>query len=156
MNKLTIERNFPATKEKIWNALTNEDLLKQWWSPAGMDCSHMSVDLKEGGQFLYCFKGEDGTEYWGRGKYEKLEAPTSLTYLDTFTDEKGNPVPASHYGIPGDEIIETRVVISLDESDGQTKLTLIGDNPYDEKMTEDMTKGWNGMFDKLETVLKKA
>lgn len=61
--------------------------------------------------------------------YQTIEQPKFLSWLDTFTDSKGNPVPSSHYRMPGE-------------------------NPYDDSILESMTKGWNGMFDKLEVLLK--
>ena len=32
-------------------------------------------------------------------------------------------------------------------------MTIAGDNYFDDSMTEDMTKGWNSMFDKLDPIL---
>jgi len=33
-------------------------------------------------------------------------------------------------------------------------MTMVGDNPHDDSILEEMKKGWNGMFDKLEKLLK--
>jgi len=121
-----------------------------------MKASAISVDLKKGGLFRYCFKDADGHEFWGRGIYEAINKPTYLSYMDTFTDSDGNPVPPSHFGLPGDQIVETLTEIFLSENNGKTILKLVGDNPFDATMTDEMTKGWNGMFEKLETLLKKV
>lgn len=154
MNQVTLERSFSAPIEKVWEALTNTDKLKKWWSPADMEASYISVDLKKGGIFRYCMKGSNGKEFWGRGVYQIIEQPKLLSFLDTFTDSQGNPVPSSHYGIPGEEIVESLVEFSLTEENGITTMTMVGDNPHDDSMLEDMTKGWNGMFDKLEELLR--
>lgn len=153
MNKLTIERSFSAPIEKVWEALTNVDELKKWWCPSGMEASHISVDLKKGGAFRYCFRAPDGKEFWGRGVYQTIEQPKLLSFLDTFTDSQGNPVPSSHYGMAGEEIIESLVEFSLTANNGITTMKMVGDNPHDDSMLEDMKKSWNGMFDQLEQQL---
>jgi uncharacterized protein YndB with AHSA1/START domain len=155
MKKITLTRTFSAPIEKVWDAFTHADILKQWWFPPTMTCSHASLDLTEGGIFRYCFLTEDGKEFWGRGVYKSIEKPTLLSYLNTFTDAAGVPVPPSHFGIPGDDVVETLVEFHFDSQNGKTTVELIGENFYDESMTDDMMQGWNGMFDNLEIFVKK-
>lgn len=154
MNTLTLERSFPVPVEKVWDALTNEDILKKWWSPEGMETPHISVDLQTGGIFGYCMRTPDGQEFWGRGIYQTITQPEFLSFLDTFTDAKGNPVPSSHYGMSGKEIVESLVEFRLTETNGVTTLSLVGENPHDDAMLEEMKKGWDSMFDKLEALLR--
>ncbi|MBP9718237.1 SRPBCC domain-containing protein [Candidatus Gracilibacteria bacterium] len=154
MKKLTLERSFSTPIEKVWEALTSADKLKKWWSPPGFKAADISVDFKKGGIFGYCFKNSEGQEFWGRGVYQAIEEPKFLSWLDTFTDSKGNPVPSSHYGMSGEETIESLVEFSLTVENGITTMKMVGENPHDDSMLESMTKGWNGMFDKLEALLK--
>lgn len=154
MKNLTLERTFSAPIEKVWEALTSADILKKWWCPDGFEAPVISVDLKKGGIFGYCFKNAEGQEFWGRGVYQSIEKPHYLSWLDTFTDSKGNPVPSSHYGMPGEKIIESLVEFSLTAENGVTTMKMVGENPYDDSMLESMTSGWNGMFDKLEVLLQ--
>lgn len=150
MKKLIIERSFNAPIEKVWDAFTNPEVLKLWFTPPAMSNSFISTELKEGGMFRYCFKMNEGdAEFWGRGIYQKIDAPNYLSYLDSFTDADGNDVSPSYFGMPGDEIVETLVEFFFTSDGNTTTLKLVGENPFDEKMTEDMTSGWNGMFDNL-------
>lgn len=154
MNKLILKYSFSAPIEKVWRALTNADKLKQWWSPTGMDSSYISVDFKKGGIFKYCIKAPDGKEFWGRGVYQTIEQPKFLSFLDTFTDSQGNPVPSSHYGMSGEDMVESLVEFRLTEDNDITTMELVGENPHDDSMLEEMKKGWNGMFEKLGVLLK--
>jgi uncharacterized protein YndB with AHSA1/START domain len=155
MKKLTLTRTFQAPIDEVWRAWTDAELLKEWWAPAGMHCSHVTADVHEEGRFLYCFKkDDDDTEYWGRGIYQTITEPTFLSYLDSFTDKKGNDVPPSHYGMPGDEVVESLTEITLKEDKNGTHVILAADNPFGAQMTKEMTKSWNEMFDKLAGVLK--
>ncbi|MFH2020193.1 MAG: SRPBCC domain-containing protein [archaeon] len=152
MKKLKIKRIIDAPIDKVWQAFTTQQMLSKWWSPIGMTSSHITVDLREGGNFKFCFEGREG-EFWGRGEYRELKKPTKLSYYDTFSDKEGNPVPPSFYGMPGDNIEKLLVEIILRKQGEKTIMVFSGDNPYDKKMTADMTKGWNSMFDKLDSVL---
>lgn len=149
MEKIIIERKFNAPIEKIWKEFTTATLLKNWWSPETMNNSFVSVDLKVGGLFRFCFKDANNKEFWGRGKYQEINEPTYFSYLDTFTDAEGNVVPPSYFGMPGDKIIESLVEFELSTEGATTAMKLIMDNYYDTAMTADMVKGWNSMFDKL-------
>ncbi|MGV8142177.1 MAG: SRPBCC family protein [Candidatus Pacearchaeota archaeon] len=161
MKKVKIERTFDAPIMEVWRAFTNKEILAKWWSPPGMSSSFLSVDLKIGGRFRFCFKGDPrtemaGKEFWGLGEYCKIEKPTKLSYYDSFSDSSGNAVPPSYYGMPGkDEIEKLLIEFTFLEKGKKTHMTLIGDNSYDESMTQNMLKGWNGMFDKLSDFLKK-
>lgn len=150
MEKLKIERAFNTPLQKVWESFTTPEILKKWWSPKTMNCAHISIDLRIDGIFLYCFAGADGKEYWGRGIFQKIEAPANLSYMDSFADENGKPVPPSYFGMPGDELVESLVEISLVEDGEGTKMTVVLDNFYGEDTTSDMLQGWNEMFDKLE------
>jgi uncharacterized protein YndB with AHSA1/START domain len=147
--KLTIDRNFNAPIDRVWEAFTTPEMLAKWWSPAGMTNYHASADVRQGGEFRYCFESSEGVKYWGKGVYQSIIEPTYLSYIDYFTDADGTPVPPSHYGIPGDEIIPTLVEFAFAEKGEKTSMRITGDNPFDASMTEEMTKSWNSMFDKL-------
>lgn len=153
-NKLTIDRKFNAPIDRVWEALTKSEILAKWWSPAGMTNCHASADLRQGGEFRYCFESSEGVKYWGKGVYKTINEPACLSYMDYFTDADGHPVPPSHYGIPGDKIIPTLVEFTFAERGEQTSMRITGDNPFDASVTEEMTKGWNSMFDKLVDGLK--
>lgn len=155
MEILTIEKEFAVPIEKVWNAFVDKDVLSQWWMPEGMSNIFMSVDVKEGGMFRYCFKMNDGdAEFWGRGMYKKIEKPNYLSYLDSFTDADGNDVPPAYFGMIGNEIVETLVEFFFTTDGEKTMLKMVAENPFDEKMTADMTDGWNGMLNHLSSVLK--
>ncbi len=55
----------------------------------------------------------------------------------------------------GNEIVETLAEFFFTSNGDTTIVKLVGENPFDEKLTADMTDGWNGMFDNLERLFKK-
>lgn len=158
MKTFTIERTINAPIEKVWEAFTTPALMKQWWSPEGMDASSFDGEIKEAGRFRYCHKLVDGSvEFWGRGEIVALNAPTHFSYKDCFTDEEGNDVPSSYYGMTDSrsgEITEVLVEFFFTQKGQQTNLRMVQENPFDDQMASDMTDGWNQMFNKLGNKLK--
>jgi uncharacterized protein YndB with AHSA1/START domain len=153
MQKMSIERTFNAPIAQVWRAFTTVELLEKWWAPAGMSAGHVSLDLKPEGLFLYCFESDEGVEYWGRGIFTKIEEPTRLEYMDTFADAKGNPVPPSAQGMPGDEVVESLVALTFRADGDQTTMLMSNDFFWDEALVENVKAGWTGMFNKLDFVL---
>lgn len=93
---LVLERTFPATPERVFQAFTQAEHLKQWWGPRGWTLTRCDVDLRPGGRWHYCMKCEDqnqgefyGMESWGLGIYDEISAPDRLRYTDYFSDAHG-------------------------------------------------------------------
>ena len=74
---------------------------------------------------------------------------------DSFADEEGAIVPASHYGMPGEWPKELEITVMLEKDEhGKTKMTLrhVG-LPAGDTATQ-CTASWNESFDKLMEILK--
>ncbi len=146
---ITITRTFNAPRERVWQEWTNPDLYMCWWGPKDFTAPYAKFDLREGGKFLSCMRGPDGKEYWDTGMFREIREPNRIVYTDTFADERGNPVPASYYGMPGDELLEMEVELTLVESGGKTTMTLEHCGFTDAEMAHQAEEGWNQSFDKL-------
>ena len=95
-------------------------------------------------------RGPDGQDYWSTGIYQEIVAPERIVYTDSFADDKGNIVPASYYGLPGDDWqLEMLVIVTFEELEGKTKLTMqhLGLPASDRHELEEA--GWTQSFDKL-------
>ena len=46
---LRIERTFAAPREKVFQAWTDPQALKQWWGPDGYATPSVEIDLRPGG-----------------------------------------------------------------------------------------------------------
>jgi uncharacterized protein YndB with AHSA1/START domain len=47
-------------------------------------------------------RSPEGHDYWSTGVYREIVPMERLVCTDSFADEKGNVVPASHYGMQGE------------------------------------------------------
>jgi uncharacterized protein YndB with AHSA1/START domain len=155
---LVITHVFDAPRELVWKAWTDPALVKRWWGPKGFTAPFCKIDLRVGGVFHYCMRSPEGKDYWNTGVYREIIEPERIVCTDSFADEQGNVVPASHYGMSSEFPLEILMTVTFKEHkedhEGKSKLTLrhVG---IPSSMREDgAQQGWNESFDRLAEVLK--
>jgi uncharacterized protein YndB with AHSA1/START domain len=154
-NKLVVTRIFNAPRELVWKAWTDPVHMMRWWGPKNFTAPVIKINLKVGGKYLCCMRSAEGQEFWSIGIYKEIVPFEKIVCTDSFADEKGNVVHASHYGMPGDDFpMEMEVTIQLEDLDGKTKMTLIHVGLPSGDMQDMTSVGWNESFDKLVESLK--
>ena len=157
-NEITVSRIFDAPREKLWKAWTDPEEVKKWWGPKGLTTPEIKIDLKVGGRYLYCMRvaglDEVVKNFCIVGKFTEIVPMERIYSTLSFADENGNPVPAKHYGMPGDWPMEVTATATFDEVDnGKTKLT-VQEVGIPGEMTEPARMGWEQSLDKLAESLK--
>lgn len=166
ISDLVITYQFDAPPERVWKAWSQEEEIKKWWGPEGFVVRHIEIDFRIGGKYLYCIRGvysHGGKErdFWNGGVFRDLVAPDSMrqgkiVMIDSFTDEKGNKVPAAYYGLSEKFPMEMMIVATFKEEDGDTKLTLqcpdVGGISSDD--LSHLKEGWKQSLSKLGKTLK--
>lgn len=150
--ELLVTRAFDTSREHVWNAWTDSESFMKWWGPKHFTCPFCSIDFKVGGKYLNCMLSRDGKDFWSTGIYKEIVPMKRIVYTDSFSDEKGNVVPATHYGMEGFPL-ELEVTVTFEEFEGGTKMSLSHIGIPAGKMAEMTKKGWNESFDKLEKML---
>ncbi len=89
-NKITIERVFAAPQDLVWDAFTKREILDQWWAPSPWKVKTKSMEMKNGGHWLYAMVGPAGEEHWSKVNYTHVEPIKHFTGKDSFTDPEGN------------------------------------------------------------------
>jgi uncharacterized protein YndB with AHSA1/START domain len=151
---LVIERVFNVSREKLWQAWTQEDLIAKWWGPSGFTAPTVQIDFREGGKFLFSMASPDffdGREIFSTGTYKDIVPMEKIVMTDSFADEQGNVVPASYYDME-EHPLEMLVTITFEEiSPDKTKLTLVheGVDKVSDEARSGMEQGWSEIFDKL-------
>jgi len=153
--ELVITRTFEAPPELVWKAWTDPKHFMRWWGPRDFTSPFCEMDLRVGGRYLNCMRSPEGHEYWTTGVYREIIPFEKLVYTDSFADEDGNVVPATHYGMTSDFPLETLVTVMLEDRDGRTKMTLTHTDLPAGELSERTGEGWNESFDKLAKSLRK-
>ncbi|NJD22337.1 MAG: SRPBCC domain-containing protein [Melioribacter sp.] len=153
--ELIITRIFNAPRKLVWKAWTEPEHLMRWWGPKNFTCPVCKIDFRIGGKYHSCMKSAEGQEYWSTGTYKEIIPLERIVCTDSFADEKGNAVPASYYGMPGDDWpMELTVTITFEDLGNKTKMTLTHVGIPAGQMKEMTGASWNESFDKLADSLK--
>ncbi|AOP33101.1 ATPase [Leptospira tipperaryensis] len=154
VNEVVVTRIFDAPRELVFKAWTDPEHLVRWWGPKNFTSPACRNDFRVGGKYVFGMRSPEGQEFWSTGIYLEIVIPEKIVYSDSFADEKGNQVSASHYGITGEFPEETTVSLTFEEVGDKTKLTLKHIGLPTGEISEMTKASWNEMIDKLNESLK--
>lgn len=152
--RVLITRIFNAPRELVWKAWTDPQHFKRWWGPKDFTCPFCEMDLRVGGKYLNCMRSPEGKEYWSTGVFREIVPMERLVFTDSFADENGNVVPGTQYGMSPDFPLEMLVIVTFENLDGETKMTLEHIGIMSGPDQEGTRQGWSESFDKLAESLR--
>ena len=125
----TVERIIPASRDRVWKALTTEQLAGWFWPPRF--ATTVQLDLRVGG--AYRIDGP-GAGMAVSGVFVAVDEPERLVQTWRWAGEDA----------------ETLVTFTLAETpDGATALTIVHENFVDEQSRANHAQGWNDCLDRL-------
>lgn len=154
---LTIEREFDASKDKVWNAYADKATFEKWWGPEGWETTAKEFNLASGGRIHYgmhCVDKDQGEWYdqwsWGLMEVTEVVASDSFSYVDYFSNEEGT-------------VDKTLPVLTITntftEQDGVTKLVSVSHADSAEHIEQllqmGMVEGFTSQLLKLDALLAK-
>jgi uncharacterized protein YndB with AHSA1/START domain len=154
--ELVITRVFDAPRGLVWKAWTEPESLTRWWGPKDFTAPFCKIDLRVGGRYLNCMRSPEGKDYWSTGVYREIVPLERIVCTDSFADEDGNVVPATHYGMSADFPLEMRVTVTFEDHEGGTRLILKHAGLPSGEDFDDCRAGWNESLDKLAEALAQA
>ncbi len=102
---IEISREFVATRDLLFRAHTDPELMVQWLGPRRLAMRVDRMELRDGGTWRYVHKDADGTEYGFHGVFHGTPSPDGI--VQTFEFE----------GAPGHVSLDSLI---FDEQDGLT------------------------------------
>jgi uncharacterized protein YndB with AHSA1/START domain len=142
---LQMNRRFEAPRERVFEAWTSPEVLKDWWR-AGPDWSTpvAEVDLRPGGSYrLAMHDPESGQTHTLVGEYREVQPPERLVY--TWTWESN---PDEMKGSAG-----SLVTVEFAEEGGSTEVSITHSGFATEEIRDLHVHGWDGVLANLERVL---
>lgn len=138
-----IERIFDAPREKVFAAMTDPDLIPQWWGPRSTTATVDYMDARTGGRWRFLVKDSDGNDTAFQGAYREVTAPERI--VQTFEWE----------GMTGYVSVETATFEDL--GDGRTKFKSISTfhtgQERDGMYSSGMESGMNETYQRLDELL---
>jgi uncharacterized protein YndB with AHSA1/START domain len=147
--EILITRAFDAPADLVFKAYTTPELVKQWWGYETFEWLACDIDLRVGGQWRYAVRHED-MEVAFHGEYREISAPHRLVTTEVY---EGAPVPDP-------EAAGALNVVTLDEADGVTTLSVLVQTPSqdvrDAVIQSGMESGLQVSYDRLEDLVRQA
>jgi uncharacterized protein YndB with AHSA1/START domain len=106
--EVVLHSHFEAPREVVFKALSDPNLIPQWWGPRIYTTIVDKMEVRPGGQWRFVQRDPSGNEYGFHGVYHDVSRPERIVM--TFEYE----------GFPGKVLMET---MTLEEKDGITHLT---------------------------------
>lgn len=139
--EILVERIFNASRERVWQAMSDPILVAQWWC-RGNPMVIEKMEMVRGGHWRFVEHSPQGTHGF-EGRYREVTPPERV--VQTFEWD----------GMPGHVIVETMTLEDL--GDGRTKLVnhslFHTSEERDGMMQAGMESGMNQSYGALDKVL---
>jgi uncharacterized protein YndB with AHSA1/START domain len=140
-DQILIEREFAAPAHLVWRAVTEPDLVRQWWPGGRGEMTECEIDLRVGGAWRYAMRPEGGDEFAFYGEFLEIVPGERIVQTEIFAP------------FPDDGATNT---MTLTERDGVTLLrTLVQHQTAEARdmhIQSGMEAGMQDSFDRLEQV----
>jgi uncharacterized protein YndB with AHSA1/START domain len=88
---ITIEAEFDASPERVWQLWADPRQLERWWGPPTYPATFDVHDLRPGGRVEYHMTGPEGDQPRGFWEVDEVEPPRRLVFRDGFANDDGTP-----------------------------------------------------------------
>lgn len=137
-SSLIIKRIYNADRKTLFKALTDPEILKQWFFPAREEGWSATVDFNAevGKNYSITMHDPDGKDYVHSGEFREIIPGQKLVF--TWNSQA---------------VQDTVVTITLAEVDGGTEVKLKHEFMPNEEMKKNHTEGWKQILQNLEKVV---
>jgi uncharacterized protein YndB with AHSA1/START domain len=154
-NELIIERVSNASRELVWQAWTDPEMLKKWWGPENVTIPECEVDLRVGGKFYIVMEAGvamgpyQGTKWPMLAEFTVIEPNSKLSYNAQAWTE----------GQKEETTIDQTTELELAEENGKTKVKIKAvihkAGPGAVMAVQGMQAGFTQQLEKLDKFLAK-
>jgi uncharacterized protein YndB with AHSA1/START domain len=143
--QILITREFDAPKHLVYKAWTTPELVRRWWPAARGEMTVCDIDLRVGGSWRYAMLAEGGEEVGFHGEYREIVPNERLVSTEAYE------------GIPDADARAALDTLTLTETEGRTRLTVLVEHPTKEGRDAHIESGMEGgMQDALDLLEEVA
>lgn len=113
---LTVDAEFAAPTERVWQLWADARQLERWWGPPTWPATFEQHELKPGGESRYFMTGPEGDRARGWWSVTEVEEPTRIEFLDGFSGDDGEPL---------DRADHTRNTVTFTGAGDRTRVRLV-------------------------------
>jgi len=130
---MTLDAEFDATPERVWQLWADPRQLERWWGPPAYPATVDSHDLRSGGRVEYHMTGPEGDQPRGYWEIDEADPPRWLVFRDGFANDDGTP---------NSDLPSTESRVRIEEiGDGRTRMSIISIFPSRVAMEQILAMG---------------
>jgi uncharacterized protein YndB with AHSA1/START domain len=139
---LEIERTFDASPEEVFDAWTNEEVLRRWFhADPEWETPTAEVDVRVGGRLRLVMRDpQAGEDHGASGEYTVVDPPRRLAFTWTWDDQDSER-----------QLIE----LEFTASDGATTVRMTSHGISTEERRDSHREGWGICFDNMDQALTR-
>ena len=114
---MTLEAEFDASPERVWQLWADPRQLERWWGPPTYPATFTKHDLTPGTRVEYHMTGPEGDQPKGYWDVLETDPPRSLVVRDGFANDDGTPnldFPTGEMRVRIEEIGDGRTRMSIE------------------------------------------
>jgi uncharacterized protein YndB with AHSA1/START domain/pimeloyl-ACP methyl ester carboxylesterase len=130
---MTIDAEFDAPPERVWQLWADPRQLERWWGPPTYPATFTRHDLALGSRVEYHMTGPEGDQPHGYWDIMEADPPRSLVFRDGFANDDGSP---------NTELPLTTARVTIEEiGSGRTRMSIESLFPSTEAMEQVLALG---------------
>jgi len=130
---LTLQAEFDASPERVWQLWGDPHQLERWWGPPTYPATVTAHDLRPGGRVEYHMTGPEGDQAHGYWEVIESAEPNWLVFRDGFANADGTP----NVDLP-----ETTAHVTIEAiGNGRTRMSIASAVPSAEAMEQVLAMG---------------
>ncbi len=130
---LTVDAEFDASAERVWQLWADPRQLERWWGPPTYPATFTKHDLTPGSRVEYHMTGPEGDQPKGYWDILEVDAPHRLVVRDGFANDDGTP---------NDDFPRGEMRVTIQETGaGRTRMSIESLHPSPEAMEQVLAMG---------------
>lgn len=130
---LTLDAEFDASPERVWQLWADPRQLERWWGPPTYPATFTKHELKPGFRVEYHMTTPEGDQPRGYWDVEEVDPPHSLAVRDGFANDDGSP---------NTEMPTGKMRVTIEEvGPGRTRMSIESIHPSTEAMEQVLAMG---------------
>ncbi len=129
---MTVEAEFDAPAERVWQLWADPRQLERWWGPPTYPATFTKHDLKPGGRVEYHMTGPEGDQPKGYWEVDEADSPRSIVFRDGFANDDGSP---------NTDMPMNTIRVSIEGTGTRTRMSIESTFPSTEAMEQLLAMG---------------
>jgi uncharacterized protein YndB with AHSA1/START domain len=108
---MTLEAEFEAPAERVWQLWADPRQLERWWGPPTYPATFTKHDLTPGSRVEYYMTGPEGDQAHGWWDIVETDEPRRIAFRDGFANADGSPntdLPVSDVQVTIEEVGDSK------------------------------------------------